>query len=162
VIKLKRGFLLLYTILFAALFYVLLQIFGLNTLIAVLNGACIGALLAITVTYSRVMRSWFFGYDEATGVSMFGLFFVLLWAVIGLFVFNSIYLRAADEEYTALLTTAIGRYVLIISAWGLIASLDYGETWFYGRDRKLLYAGVTAGTLIAAILIWAQQYRILS
>lgn len=161
-IKLDRRLLVPYTLILAALFYAGLVVVGLNTFIAVLNGAFIGALLAIAVTYSRVVRSWLFGDAPSDSVSMFGLFFVLTWAIVGMFVINGIYIRSADLPYTSLLTTAIGRYALIVCVWGMIAALDYGQGWLYGRDRKLLYAGIGVGVGAALVLIYAQQYQVLS
>lgn len=161
-IRLQRSALLPYTLLAAVIFYIMQLSLGVDTLIVVLNGALIGALAAITMTYSRVIRSWFVGDRADDGVSMFGFFFLLLWAVVGMFIVNSIYVRAADLPYTVLLTTAIGRYILIICAWGLIGSIDYGEAWLYGRDQKQLAGGLVLGTIVAGIVIYIQKYQVLT
>jgi hypothetical protein len=162
VIKLQRILLLPYAVIAAAIFYLALATLGIDNFIVTLNGALIGALAAITVTYSRVIRSWFWGDTPTDGVSMFGLFFMLLWAMVGLSVFSSIYIRAANLPQTSLLTTAIVRYVLIICAWGLINSIDYGEAWFYGRDRKYFYSGLVVGAIVGAIIIYVQRYQVLA
>ena len=149
----------------ATIFFGLAVIIPTPTFIIVLNGAYIGTMFAITIAYGELMTQSIFGYGDRRKYDdirqmVIGLF--LTWLAYGMSVSSSVYLRAADQSGQALVFTAAGRYVAIIGAIMQITAPNLGEPVFSGRDRKLLWAGVAAGLLLASILIFMQATNALA
>lgn len=152
-----------YTLLAALLFCALASIFTPSQLIVLFNGAFIGTMFAITIAYGELLWQAVTGrkrqYDDVRQmtIGMFG-----IWVAYGIVVSSSTYLIASDGNGQALLLSAMGRFVAIISAILQITAPNLSQPLFYGRDRKVLWVGVSCGIAVAICTIAIQTFQALA
>lgn len=136
--------------------------------IIVLNGIFTGSMFAILFAYWRIIGAAFVtGSVRYSRVDQIALGFFLCWIGYDLQVAISIYYRILGinavniDDFTSMLIVA-SRYVAIVAAWLQVTAPDFGRGIFYGRERKILWFGVSLGMVISAVLIYAQDGAILS
>lgn len=135
----------------------LLALFPINALIVVLNGVFIGAMVTVALAYGPIFLNSMMGVSPYDRVRQMTLGFTAVWLAYGLTVASSIYIRVNGMEVTATSLTAASRYFAILAAYLMVTAPDFGYGVFYGRDRKLLYAALFAGAVVAAGAIWFQR-----
>lgn len=152
-----------YALLAACVFFAAAALVPTNVLIIALNGIFIGTMFAISIAYGELMWDAIWGnkrkYDDVR--QMVAAIFIG-WAAYGISVASSVYLKAIDASGQALILTAAGRYLAVIAAVMQITAPNLGEPFFYGRDRKLLWAGVAVGLIVAVVLMLVQATNALA
>lgn len=141
----------------ATLFFGLVAYSDLETLIIVLNGIFVGAMVAIVVAYHQLILGAALGIGEYDRVRQMTIGFAVMWTVICLSAGGSIYARSRGAELTAPMLTAAIRYLAIVGAVLQITAPDFGLGLFHGRDRKTLWAGFLLGLVTAAAAIVFQD-----
>lgn len=153
-----------YLLVSAMIFYALYVLLDPDDLIVVLNSLFIGTMISISVSYGQILFPAIFGarpYDDVRVLSI-GIFGN--WLAYGIVVYGSIYVRAADMPTTTLAVTAFGRWVAINSAVIQIIAPDFNTSFSptYGRDRRLLIAGLFLGVIVSSLVFWAQDNQIIA
>ncbi len=133
-----------------------------GTLIITLNSLFVGTMISITVSYGGVLFPAMFGVKPYDDVRQMAIGIMLSWSAYGMVVISSVYVRAADLPTTSLLWSALGRWIAINSAIIQITAPDFGQGFFYGRDRKLLWGGLLAGSIFAIGAYFLQTEQALS
>lgn len=145
-----------------ALFAALSAATPLPEMIILFNGIFAGTMAAIAVAYWRLLLNAVLGIRPYDRVRQMALGFALCWLAYVLGVSVSIYLRSAGADVNSSLLTAASRYVASIAAILQVTAPDFGLGLFYGRDRKMLVAGVVVGVAVAGFMIFAQDRRVLA
>ncbi|MGO8269287.1 hypothetical protein ACC862_24300 [Rhizobium ruizarguesonis] len=140
----------------SALFFGLVSAVDPVTLIVFLNSLFVGAMVAIIVAFHRLIIGAAFGFVEYDRVRQMTLGFAVVWAVVALSAANSIYLRSAGYDIPANAITAAGRYLAIVAAVLQVTAPDFGYGLFFGRDRRVLWAGFGLGSMAAVLAVWLQ------
>lgn len=140
----------------AAIFFGLVATMDPVNLIVGLNGLFVGAIVAVLVAYHRLIIGAALGIGEYNRVRQMTLGFAVLWAVVCVGVYNSIYLRSSGYEIPANSLTAAARYLAIIAAVLQVTAPDFGLGLFHGRDRRVLWTGGALGFIAACVTIGLQ------
>lgn len=149
----------LYGIVFCtSLFFALRIIFPPVELIIFLNGIFAGSIVAILVAYYKLIWYALLGIGEYNRVRQMTIGFVVCWCAICVGASNSIYLRSMGADIPMTDLTAAARYLSIIAAMLQVTAPDFGLGLFHGRDRRVLWASVTIGLLVAIVTITLQQW----
>lgn len=152
----------IFTTVVAALgFFALATSLPLDFLIAFLNGVFMGCMAAIALAYWPLVTNAVLGVRPYDRVRQMTLGFALCWAAYIISVALSIYLRASDGIVSSSMITAFSRYVAIIAAVLQVTAPDFGLGIFHGRDRKVLYTGISVGLAVAAVIVFMQELSIL-
>lgn len=152
---------LLGTIVFTLGFVGLASIVPVDLLIVLLNGIFMGCVAAIAVAYWPLVMNAVLGVRPYDRVRQMTLGFALCWSAYIISVMLSVYLRSSDAMFTSSMFTAVSRYVAVIAAVLQVTAPDFGLGLFHGRDRKVLYTGVSVGLAVAVFIVLAQQMSIL-
>lgn len=149
----------LYGIVFATLgFFALRSLFTPVEFIIFLNGIFAGSIVAILVAYHKLIWYAILGVGEYNRVRQMTIGFAVCWLAICVGASNSIYLRAIDAQITTTDMTAVARYLSVIAAMLQVTAPDFGLGLFYGRDRRVLWASISVGLLVAVGTMIVQQW----
>jgi hypothetical protein len=150
-----------YVVVSIALFYILAANLSPSTLIMTLNALFIGTMASITVSYGGVLVPAIFGRKPYDDVRQMAIGILFVWTAYSLSVLSSVYIHASDIPREAFLATAAGRWLAINGAIIQITAPDFGNALWYGRDRKLLWAGLGIGAMFAVATYWLQEAQAL-
>lgn len=143
-----------------AAFWLTVNIVPLHDLIIVLNGIYAGSMIAVIVTYVRLITDIINRpYDRVKHMSL-GL--LLYWIAYALSTGNSIAARAMDADVTAYTLTATHRMIAIVGAVFQVTAPDFGLGMFHGKDRKTLIVSVVLGIIVAMVVIYMQVETVLA
>lgn len=145
------------------LFYVImLSIFETSKMIIVLNGVIFGCFVAILNAYSKLFWMAVTGggrpYDQ---IRQMTLSIILQWVFIFGSIWTSFYSRSMGYDIPANPVSVFIRLVGILAAVLQVTAPDFGLGLFHGRDRKVLWTGIIAGTIAAFAAIYIQEMKIL-
>lgn len=145
-----------------AVFFFLISMFPTAQLIIVLNGIIFGCFAAIANAYWKLWLMAITGdgrkYDQ---IRQMTISIILQWIVIFGSVWTSFKLRSMGIEITASHETVLIRLLAILAAVLQVTAPDFGLGIFYGRDRKVLWTGIVAGTVFAVFVIYLQVFQVL-
>lgn len=141
----------------AAVYVVLRVSLGLNSFIILLNGLFVGSMLTVAVAYSNIVIASIVGDGKYDRVRQMALSIAIAWAAIMIGVLSSVIGRANGSYISLTDYTPISRYLAIVAAIMQVTAPDLGEGLFFGRDRRLLYIGVTTGAIVAIAVILFQS-----
>lgn len=142
-------------------FYPLTLLFRLDTLIILLNGVFFGCVAALVVAFGQIFWYAIQGVTPYDRVRQMTIGWFLNWVIIIGGVVNSFYIRSADLPTTPLISTAVFRYIAIISAVLQITAPDFGLGIFHGRDRKVLWISGLIGIAISMVAVYIQANQLL-
>lgn len=145
-----------------AVFLVLTEVFAVERLIILLNGAFAGTFAAILISYGRLLYNAALGRKPYDRVQQMTIGFFLCWFAYVLTVLVSIYYRASGEDVSASFIVAFSRYIAILAAILQVTAPDFGLGMLHGRDRKILVIGVLAGLAVAGFMIATQEAQSLA
>lgn len=126
-----------------------------------LNGLFAGSVVGVLITYGQLVWQTIIDRRAYNRARHMTLGFALAWIAISLAVAASIYAisRGIDNPSINELTL-IARWVYIVAAYLQITAPDFGVNMLDHRNRRLLLVTLMAGLLVAAVVIWMQQYEI--
>ncbi|SDP92609.1 hypothetical protein SAMN05428967_4486 [Phyllobacterium sp. YR620] len=139
-------------------FFVLRSVFPPVQFIIFLNGIFAGSIVAILVAYHKLIWYAVLGVGEYNRVRQMTIGFAICWVAICVGASNSIYLRSTGAEIPMTDLTAAARYLSIIAAMLQVTAPDFGLGLFHGRDRRVLWLGVSIGLTVATITMIVQQW----
>jgi hypothetical protein len=142
----------------AAFYAILRMVVSPNELIILLNGLFFGAVTAVAIAYGKLVLFAILGRSPYDKVWQMTLGFFILWLAVFVAVANSVFIRTIGEPAPINDLTSIARYLSIIAACVQVTAPDFGLGIFHGRDRKVLWASVTVGLLVAVLVILLQQF----
>lgn len=135
----------------------LFNLADMDTLIVFLNGAFVGTIAALIVAFTPLMRNALSVGSAYSRVEQMALGIFILIAAVVVLAFNSVYFRSIGTELPTTPITALGRYLSICGMVMIITAPDYDKGLFYGRDRRLLWAALATGIVIATIIVIMQS-----
>ncbi len=144
------------------LYSVLLITVPIASLIVILNGVFVGAMVAIIVAFHRLLLNALQGNEEYSRVRQMTLGFFLCWLAYALTVVASIYLRTSGVYVPSTGVVAASRFVAIVAAVLQVTAPDFGLGLFHGRDRKALWTGAALGLLVSCIVVYVQVETVLN
>lgn len=140
----------------AAILFISLAMFPIAAVIIILNALFIASMFGIIFAYHRLIWASVFGDPPYNRAQQYALG-VFLWGfALILGASTSVWIRVLDAEPTAYFTVAAARHAAIIGAWCQVTAPAFGEGFFAGSERKVLWSAVTISTIIAIILIMLQ------
>lgn len=143
-------------------FFILINNFQLRSLIIVLNGLTFGCFFAIVNAYWKLFWSAFTNngrqYDQ---IRQMTLSVMLQWMIIFGSIWTSFQNKALGIEIPASSMTVFIRLFTVIAAVLQVTAPDFGLGFFHGRDRKVLWASVAFGTIVAVAAIYIQVNSLL-
>lgn len=137
-------------------FLALCLLLSASTLTILLNGVFVGTLVGIFITYWALIWNAIRGVDHYDRVRQMILGFALCWIAVVLSVLVGINIRINGDPINSNYLIAASRYAAIIAAILQVSAPDFGYGWFYGRERKTLWAGAVIGSVVGLALILAQ------
>jgi hypothetical protein len=143
-------------------FAALLVVFPILDLIIVLNSLYAGSLFGIIVAYWRLIIATVAGSPPFDRARQYALGVFILWAAYSGTVLISIYVHASGIATPTYLMIIASRYAAILAAWLQVTAPDFGEGFFAGRDRKVLWIAVALSIAASMVLIIAQDRTVLS
>lgn len=160
--NLNKG-IILAVLFFMAFVLFTLAAFPIDNLIIVLNGVYAGSFVSIVTVYWRslrvsVLEEQEFPYNE---IRQMTLGFLLCWLAYSGSVWVSFYTRSMGLPIQGNALTAVSRMMAIIAAFLQVTALDYGQSWLYGRNRKILWLSATLGFMVAMIVVLMQNHQTL-
>lgn len=144
-------------ILSCALFLTLYAALPPRHMLILMNGLFVGAMVGVAVTFGQLLWSAIMGHRPYDRVRQMTLGMATHWLATSLLIGSSIMLVATDAGQQTTFAGLAGRYLAVVAATLKVTAPDYGLGIFYGRDRKLLIAGLILGGLAAACVIVFQQ-----
>lgn len=133
-----------------------------EALIVLVNGLLAGSIASLLIVMRSLTWNTIIGrlrYRDATTFTL-GLMLVVMGSCST--VATSIYIRAIDTVTPAYTLVALARYCEICGFLFMAYSPDIGIGLFEGRDRKAIAFSIVVGVLIAAGVIYAQAFKVLS
>lgn len=137
---------------FVGLYY----IFPPSMLSVILNGLFAGVMMAIGVTYYKLLWDAWFSPDDFNRVRQMTLTIGGQWVVISLFIVTSIYANSGNFPATYFAASLFARYLATVVAIFQVTAPDYGDGLFYGADRKFLGIGLLLGVIMGVGVVFAQ------
>ncbi len=131
-------------------------------LITLLNGILAGSLFGILFAYWRLAIATVVGAPPFDRARQYALSVFILWIVIAVLVFGSIWTRSSGVWTPPYFYAVAIRYGAIIAAWMQVTAPDFDEGFFSGKDRKVLWTAVLISTVSSLFFIFAQDQTILS
>ncbi len=128
-----------------------------RSMLILMNGLFVGAMVGVAVTFGQLLWSVLLGHRPYDRVRQMTLGMATHWIATSLLIGSSIVLVSADAGQQTAFAGLAGRYLAVVAATLKVTAPDYGLGIFYGRDRKLLIAGLILGGLAAACVIVFQQ-----
>ncbi len=144
------------------LFAWLHHFFATSTLIVLLNGGFFGAVFGLAVSLWPLARDISRGRVLEGDVSWWVLGFLIIIVGIIMILVTSAYARASAADVTSFLLSALGRYTITVGMLTIVFAPDTGRPFFYGRDRKVVFASMIVGIAVAAIVAYMQAYEVLA
>lgn len=144
-------------------FAVLASTFSLNGLIVMLNGLFAGSIVGLLVAFGPLIWVLLRGKESPSRAQELALGFFSLWIAYILATYVSVWTRSIGEPTAnPSYVSALSRYIAVYAAVRQVTAPDYGLGFIYGRDRKILFAALGLGLLVAASLIIIQDQALLS
>lgn len=143
-------------------FALLIFMFPADKLIITLNGVTAGCFVAIMNAYKELFWAALTNqgrpYDQ---IRQMTLSIILQWAIIFGSTWTSFYNRSMGFDIPANPVTVYIRILTVIAAVLQVTAPDFGLGIFYGRDRKVLWASISAGTIVAVAVMYIQINSVL-
>jgi hypothetical protein len=133
-----------------------------KNVITVLNGLYVGSMFGIIFAYWRLIIATIVGHPPFDRARQYALSVFILWGALNCFIFGSVWSKSAGVDTHVYFYSIVGRYGGILAAWLQVTAPGFGEGFFHGRDRKVLWIAVAISTAVSAFLIFAQSQTILS
>ncbi len=127
-----------------------------RVMLVLMNGLFVGAMVGVSVTFGQLLWAAIMGHRPYDRVRQMTLGMATHWLATTLLIASSIMLVSADGGQQSTFLGLAGRYLAIIAATLKVTAPDLGLGFFYGRDRKLLVAGLILGGLAAVAVIAIQ------
>lgn len=134
-------------------------LFDNTTFLVILNSIFIGSIVAVTITYYKLLWDTLYNFKEYTRARHFALGVFLAWLAIVVLVCNSIIVRStnlSDDIPVSYLGT-IGRYLAIVAAWIQITAPDLVIGTVDAEDKKTLTLGIVVGAILMLITLFLQR-----
>ena len=145
------------------IFSLLCMVFTLDGLIVLLNGAFGGSIAGLLAAFSPLLYSIFRNREPYTRAQEMAIGWFALWVAYVLVAYVSVWNRAIGEvPPNPNYISALSRYVAVYAAIRQVSAPDYGLGFMYGRDRKILWASLAFGLVVATALWIIQDQALLS
>lgn len=138
-------------------------LFGLDSLIVITDGAFGGAIAALLVAFGPLLYNTLRNVEPYSRARQMTLGWFALWLAYVLAAYVSVWNRAiGDPPANPNYISALSRYVAVYAAALQVTAPDFGLGLFSGRNRKILWASIIIGLIVAAVIWVAQDQAILS
>lgn len=149
--------------LFAAMLYIVLLVtIPAAWLIIGFNSLFVGIVFSIGYTYWRLMADTLWSNETYTRVRLFAMTNALVWLSLSLLIFTSVISTAAgrDPWYFTAPVGVLARYLALIAGIGQILAPGLERGFLHGEEKRVVWAGVFGGLMIAVVTIIVQSFEI--